>query len=184
MTSPANKSDSMATLFRSSAKDRDPILIFQCLNPWARYSLASATSFSGEPPSIRNNGMGSGSARWERLLSARKYFHKGMDLLFVKRSNKAISTQDLAEALPYKMLEKTPANSFGSPQSQDLAPSAKYFTLPKRLSKVSPVMSGATEASPQPSRPSSSVKQRRTVLASRTNSRAILIGSMSGIESG
>jgi hypothetical protein len=57
--------------------------------------------------------------------------------------------------------------------------------LANKLSSVSPVINGATDASPQPWRPFSSVKQTaETVLASIMTSLAILIGSISGIDNG
>ena len=184
ITSPSSKSESSSTRCKSSFNGKEPILIFQCLNPASRNDLASAISFSGDPPSIRNKGISVSSNGLAPVFKERRYFHKEMERFCVYKSSNAISRQDFADGLPYKMASQDLQKRLGSLHSMRRALSTKYFRLANKLSRLSPVIRGATDASPQPWRPSSSVRQSSTVLASTITSLAIFIGSMSGIDRG
>ena len=128
--------------------------------------------------------MGAGTASGKTPPTLRRYRHKGMERSCVYKSNKDISRQDFADALAYKIRLKTLVNSAGSLQSIGNAYSTKYLMLATRLSRLSPVIKGATEASPQPCRPLSSVRHSNTVFASATISRDILMGSIRGMDKG
>jgi len=92
--------------------------------------------------------------------------------------------QDFAELFAYKILLNCVAKSSGLFQTKFLTLLDKYLTLATKLSRVSPVMSGATEASPQPNRPELSSSCKITVWANDIVSPDIFIGSSRGIERG
>jgi len=182
--SPSKSSQRTLTLWRSCSKESEPILIFQCLNPSSRNALASLNSLSSEPPSMRNKGIATGAVSSMAAFSPRKYRQSGIEASCVYRSNKAISKQDLADALEYKTRLNISAKRSGLPQSSPSDSSTKYLILASKLSNVSPVIRGATDASPQPCLPCSSVRQSKIVLASTMSSRDILIGSTRGMDRG
>ncbi len=141
----------------------DPIFIFQCLNPDSRNIFASSNSFSRLPPNIRRMGMAFNSRLLTFGLRVRRYFHNGTDSRCVYRSSNAISRQDFAEWLPYRTVLNWIEKWRGSFHSNLRTLSKRYPKLAHKLSRVSPVIIGAIDAT-RPIRPCSSRKLSNTVL--------------------